>query len=385
MTTTECAIIGAVLTGFLAAFSLIRLLARPLHLSPEFTRKSIHVIMGLTCATFPWIFHRPLPVWILALIATLPILGLRTIPFLKKHFGKVLHGISRPSYGEILFAPAVATVFQLAGGDVLLFVIPILILTLADAAAALAGTHWGKLHYISGKGKKSIEGSIGFLLVAFACISIPLLLSGTINTPNALWIAIILATLAMMTEGFSDRGLDNILLPVGCFFILQRLLPLENQALGTRFLVLILLLALVLTAFRSSLLSGAALLGSAMLGYGCAVLADWRFAIPPSIVFVSRLITLRAGNRQKPPGIDAVISHAIACLPWVLAVSFHHISPDLGLAGISTSMAIQLVILYLSDGPSRFWNRLTSSQTWFVRGTISLTASLPILLFRNLL
>ncbi len=48
----------------------------------------------------------------------------------------------------------------------------------------------------------------------------------------------------MMAEGFSDRGLDNIVLPIGCFFALERLLHLETPSLVGRFIVLMILLAL---------------------------------------------------------------------------------------------------------------------------------------------
>ena len=224
---------------------------------------------------------------------------------------------------------------------------PILILTLADATGAIAGTRWGRHNYIAGCGLKSIEGSLCFLLVAFLCSFIPLWIAGAVGMVSAFWIALILATLAMMAEGFSDRGFDNIILPVGCFFVLERLLPLETPSLIGRFIVLIVLLALVLTGSRWSSLSGAALLGSAMLGYGCVVLADWRYALPPIAVFISHIITTRkhdlTNNYQHR--LDVVISHAIACMPWVLACALEVISPAVGLAGISLAMGTQLALL----------------------------------------
>ena len=339
--------IAAVLTGLLTSVVTIRAIAARYGFSSEGSRKSVHVVMGIGCCAFPWIFTHPTPVWILAALATLPILALRFIPAVRSAFGNVLHGISRPSYGEILFAPAVAAVFHLSGGNVILHLIPVLILTLADAAGAMAGTRWGKHIYTSGGGLKSIEGSGCFLLVAFASILIPLLLLGSVDFAHAIWIALILATLAMMAEGFSDRGFDNIVLPIGCFFILERLLPLEIPSLAGRFIVLILLLTLVLTGSRWSSLSGAALLGSAMLGYGCAVLADWRYAIPPSAVFISHVVTTGKHNltHNFQHRLDVVTSHVIACMPWVLASATDLIPPDVGLIGISLSMATQLALL----------------------------------------
>jgi len=347
MTLPEWLAIAAVLGGLLATVIAVRTVASRCNFSSEGSRKSVHVVMGMGCCSFPWIFDRPLPVWILAALATVPILILRLVPFIKNGFGSVLHGIARPSYGEVLFAPAVAAVFHLSGGNVILYLVPILILTLADAAGAMAGTRWGKHIYNSGDGFKSIEGSCGFLLVAFASILLPMACIGPTDFAHAVWIALILATLAMMAEGFSDRGFDNIILPLGCFFVLDRLIGLEIPSLAGRLIVLILLLVLVLTGSRWSSLSGAALLGSAMLGYGCAVLADWRYALPPSAIFVCHLFTTSKRDLKKSLDhrLDVVISQAIACMPWVLASATEIIPPDIGLVGISLAMATQLAQL----------------------------------------
>lgn len=339
--------VSLVLGGLLLVVGAVHIYTLRHSYQPEVPRKTVHVALGLICSVFPWIFTSPLPVWILAALASAPILAIRLIPSLKAALGHVLHGIKRPSYGEILFAPAVATVFHLAGENKILHLVPILILTLADATGAIAGTRWGKHAYSAGSGLKSIEGSLGFLLVAFPCCFLPLWLGNVVGIGSAIWIALILATLAMMAEGFSDRGFDNIILPIGCFFVLERLLPLEIPSLAGRLAVLVVLLAVVLTGSRWSSLSGAALLGSAMLGYGCAILADWRYALPPVAIFICHVFTTRkhelTNNFQHR--LDVVISHAIACMPWVLASATGIVTPAIGLAGISLAMATHLALL----------------------------------------
>jgi phytol kinase len=344
---SEWLAIVSVLAGLLLVVLVIRLLTHRFGASPEVARKSVHVVMGLTCAAFPWIFDRPLAVWILAALATLPLLVLRVVPILRNGVGAVLHGIKRPSYGEVLFAPAVAAVFQLAQGDPFLHLIPILILTVADAAGAIAGTRWGKRNYGSGEGLKTVEGSAIFLITAFLCVLIPLVIGARVEPVSALWIAVILATLGMMGEGLSDRGFDNLVVPLGSFLVLERLLVLDTPSLVGRFVVLTLILGLVLAGSRWSTLSGGALLGSALLGYGCAVLADWRFALPPCAIFICHLFTTR---KHRFTGVfdhrlDAVLSHALAGMPWVVATQMRLVDPWVGLAGISFSMAGQLAIL----------------------------------------
>ena len=372
--------IAGVLAGLFLGLPLIRGVARRFGASPEVARKSIHVAMGFSCAAFPWIFDRPLPVWVLAAIATVPLGLIRILPVLRNGVGTVLHGIDRPSYGEILFAPAVATVYFLAGGDLHLFVIPILILTIADAAGALVGTRWGKRRYGSGEGFKTVEGSVIFWFTAFLCGFLPLMLGGRVDAMHAFWIGVILAILAMMAEGISDRGFDNLVIPVGSFFLLEKLLPLEMPGLIGRFVVLALLLFLVLVGSRWSTLSGGALLGSVLLGYGCAVMADWRFALPPVAVFVCHLATTRKHclTGKFDHRLDAVLSHTIACLPWVIATEFEWVSISVALAGISFAMGAQLAIL---DTATRTWmpHLVATPARSVVKGF--LVASLPGLIW----
>lgn len=376
MSNSEWLAVASVLAGLFIGMPLIRLLAKQSGASPEVARKSIHVAMGLSCATFPWVFDRSLPVWILAAVATVPLGIIRVLPVLRNGVGSALHGIERPSYGEVLFAPAVATVFALAAGDAYLYLIPILILTIADAAGALVGTRWGKRRYGSGDGFKTVEGSIIFCFTAFLCSFLPLMLGGRVDMMHALWIGPILGILATMAEGFSDRGFDNLVIPVGCFFMLEKLLPLEIPSLAGRFVVLAILLPLVLFGSRWSTLNGGALLGSVLLGYGCAVIADWRFALPPVAVFVCHVVMTR---KHRLTGkfdhrLDAVLSHTIACLPWVIAADFGGISVSVALAGVSFSMGAQLAIL---DTATRKWIGHPGATPARSVGKGFLVASLP--------
>ncbi len=347
MTPHEWLAVAVVLAGLLLGLPLIRSLVLRTGASAETARKSVHVAMGLGCVAFPWIFERPLPVWILTAIATVFLGVLRYIPSLRSGVGSALHGIKRLSYGEILFAPAVAAVFHWSQGQPILHVIPIAILTISDAAGALAGTRWGRRSYGCGEGFKTVEGSLMFLATAFLCVFLPLYLNGETDGIRALWIALILATLAMMAEGTSDRGFDNLVVPVICHFLLARLLTCDEHALVWRFVVVALLMALVLWGSRWSTLSGAALLGGALLGYACAIIADWRFALPPVAVFICHVVTTRRHKLTHvfDHRLDAVLAHSIGCLPWVIATGLDEISMLTGLAGISFAMSSQLAML----------------------------------------
>jgi len=56
-----------------------------------------------------------------------------------------------------LLALAVGTAFFLADGNAILYMLPIATLTLADAAAALTGSHYGRKFFTIEEGQKSIE------------------------------------------------------------------------------------------------------------------------------------------------------------------------------------------------------------------------------------
>jgi phytol kinase len=347
VTVHEWLAVAAVLAGLLGGLPVLNKLCRSCSASPEVSRKAVHVAMGATCACFPWIFFRPLPVWILAALAVLPLLLLRLIPALRQGVGSGLHGVKRLSYGEILFAPAVALVFQISRHDPLLYVIPVNILTVADAAGAIAGTRWGSRHYVCGTGKKSVEGSIAFLFVAFFCCFLPLWFTQRFDPFHTIGISLILAILAMMAEGISDRGFDNLVIPLGCHFLLGRLLTSDTTWLVVRFVAATFMLVVVITGSRWSSLTGSALIGAALLGYGCAILADWRLLLPLLAVFLQHLFTTRRHQLKEvfDHRLDVVIAHAIASLPWALSVERQWLPPLTALAGISFSMAVLLALM----------------------------------------
>lgn len=363
MTAAEWLRVAVVLAILFGGLPVIRCLVLRAGAGAEVSRKSVHVAMGLVCAVFPWIFERPLPVWILAGLATVPLIVLRSVPSLRAGVGATLHGVSRPSYGEVLFAPSVAAVFHMSHGEPLLHLIPVAILAIADAAGALAGTRWGRLRYGCGEGFKTIEGSVAFAITAFLAVFLPLVVIGGFDPVKAMWIGLIMGLLAMMAEGLADRGFDNLIIPLGSFFVLARLVPLDTAHLVVRFVVASGVLVLVLSGSSWSTLSGGALLGCALLGYGCAIMADFRFALPAVGIFICHLVTTR---KNRFVGVfdhrlDAVLSHAIGCMPWVILVERRIISDSMGLAGVSFAMASQLGIL---DMATYWWLRQRPSPLW---------------------
>lgn len=186
---------------------------------PEVVRKLLHIGMGLVACSFPWLFAGPAPVLGLAAASVVAMGAVRQVPGLRKRVGGVLHGVGRQSYGELCFPLGVALVFVLAKGDALRFVLPVLLLTLADPAAALVGQRLGRLRFRTPDGWKSGEGSAAFFSVAFGLTYGGLRLAGTAGTEGLL-LALLLAVLLTLIEALAWRGLDNLFIPLAGYVLL---------------------------------------------------------------------------------------------------------------------------------------------------------------------
>jgi phytol kinase len=239
--------VGLVTLLFAALMSGLRAARRARATDPEAIRKSLHVGMGLATLALPWLFVERWPVLFLATLFTLFLITLRVFAPLRRRFGGVIDGVARDSLGDVGFPVAVGCVFLLSDGDRLLFCIPMLILALADAAAALVGTRYGRLRYVTPDGHKSIEGSLAFLVVAHLSAHTPLVLFTDIGGRESLVIALTLALFVTLLEAVAWRGLDNLFVPLGAFVLLKALLRWELIALEAS-------LALALLLVTSSLM-----------------------------------------------------------------------------------------------------------------------------------
>jgi phytol kinase len=236
----------------------------------------------------------------------------------KARLGQVVGDGERATLGEIYFPVAVAIVFWLAHGrSPLLFCIPILVLTLADATGALIGIRYGRTRYIGAA--KSLEGSVAFAVVAFFCIDVPLVLWSDVGRVETLLIASTLALLVMLLEGSAWRGLDNLFVPLGVFFVLRVWLDLDTSALLARFLVTVLLVAIVVLLRRRTTLEDDALLAGAFLSYIAWALLGWRWLAAPAIAFAGYAWmsprTIENSRRiHDVPAVLAVWSFAVCWL-----------------------------------------------------------------------
>lgn len=309
---------AAVLGAFLLLFAVLQVVARAGGAPAEVTRKLFHTGSGTLTLSFPFLFRDLWPVLFLTGAGAALVIAVKFLPFFRSRYGAVTNRVERPTLGEVYFPISVALLFWLTRDrDPLLFVIPVLVLTFADATCALVGGRYGMTRYTGSE--KSLEGSAAFAVVAFLCVHVPLLLWSDVGRAQSLLIAATLGLLVMLLEGGAWRGLDNLFVPVGGYFLLHAYLPLDTGALTARLLVTIALVcAIVLTRERTTL-EDDSLVAGAFLCYVAWALMGWRWLVAPAAVFVGYawLSPRTPDNSRRIHDVPAVLSVWAAALAWL--------------------------------------------------------------------
>jgi phytol kinase len=311
--------LGALVGGL----RLVQVWANP---HPELVRKVLHVGMGLVAVSFPWLFDSSWPVLVLGVLSLGGMVLMRTVGSLRATVGNVVGAVGRASLGEVYFPLAIAILWLLFLYEdypfekrALLYCVPLLLLALADAAAALVGVRYGKRRYTTADGVKSTEGSLAFFLCAFLCAHVPLLLASDTGRLETLLIAILLAWVSMLFEAIAWGGLDNLALPLIAYLLLRIYLTQSAAELGMRLAVTAVLMVLVLAYRRRTTLEGNAPLGVVLVGYICWALGGWRWLVAPLILLLTyTLLSPRTEeNSRRIHNIHAVVSVSSAGLIWL--------------------------------------------------------------------
>lgn len=261
------------------SYILLYFVKKRFNLAPEISRKIIHISLGLTTLSFPWIFHETWPVWLMSIVSIGLLLILRYSK-LRNNLGASLHSVNRHSFGEICFPLSVAILFQLSHQEPVFYIISILVLTLADALAALIGVYYGKAHYDASEGIKSFEGSFFFFITAFLCIQIPLLLMTDFSNVNIILVAFFIALLITLCEAVSWQGLDNLFIPLGVYVTLTNYLNYQTYTLLLLSLTLIFIIICGFYLRAKSTMNLSALLFCIVIGFLYVTLDPFSFVIP---------------------------------------------------------------------------------------------------------
>lgn len=213
----QWAALATLAVPFLALFALAEWLYQKQDVQAENTRKLVHTGTGLLTMLFPiglrtW--------WQVAVLCGAFLMLL----VMSKKWGLLnsIHGVQRKTAGSGLYPVIVALVFafyQYVSGQFstfqpyYYFYMPVLIMALADPAAALAGKSYPrKQTHLSGK---TYIGSVTFFCVAFVVDLLLMQLFGAGSlSPTAFLLAISIAFFTMLAEKYSRNGWDNFFIPI---------------------------------------------------------------------------------------------------------------------------------------------------------------------------
>jgi phytol kinase len=238
----------------------------------EISRKSVHIFSSLFSLTFPFLITNHFTLLTLSIIFSILIVIFRFLDS-KVDFLKSVVDIDRKTIGEIIFPFAIYLIF-IFSKEYYVYLISILVLGLSDSLAAIVGKKYGTIKIKIEEDYKSLEGSIFFLLVTFLAVEIPLLLLSNLNKENCILIALSIAILITMLELISIYGVDNILVPLGVNFLIQKLSTLQSEYI---IYLLFILIVIIFTTFAifwfTRLISFGGIIGITIVNYATFTLA----------------------------------------------------------------------------------------------------------------
>jgi len=310
-----------------------------------------HIGTGLYALVLPVLFTDDWPVLMLLGTTALIMLFLRQPKQAASGLGSTLHSVGRKSYGDLLFVLAVATVYLLAKDQAILYVLPLAILTLSDAAAALTGSAYGSRFFQVDDGQKSFEGSLAFFITSFCLSMVSLLLLSETPRLNVVILSIVVAAFGTLVEADSWRGLDNFFLPIALYLFLERHLDTPpSMLLMTMGFFLIFVIAARISAAKMKISNHASTVYTIAAFLLLATL-DFSHAVLPLLMFFAHVVCCRFNPcNSEHPELDAVAAAALFSIFW-LVLGRYGGSFNIPLYGLTTlSLILYFVCLTIGHG-----------------------------------
>jgi phytol kinase len=204
-----------------AALGIAEALRKALKLPPEFTRKVVHVTVGMWAWGTAWFFTDK---WF-AIVPPAVFVLLNYLSYRKGTFAAMESG-DKQNLGTVWFPLAfIGVILVLFDVNKWLMATALMPLTWGDAFAAVLGRRFGTHRYTVGGGTRSFEGSAAMFV--FSALSVALgLMIALPGCGTLLPIAIAVAAAATLAEAISVRGLDNLFVPAASVIVLLLMRPL---------------------------------------------------------------------------------------------------------------------------------------------------------------
>jgi phytol kinase len=202
----------ALLLSFIYVFMMIGVaegLRRWQNYSVEFTRKFIHIAVGMWAYGMVLLFERRE----FAIIPSLAFIAINAFSYWKGTF-KAMETGEKGQLGTIYFPVSFTVITWLFWDQPALLVASLMPMTWGDAFAAIIGQRFGKRRFSIGKIQRSLEGSLTMFLIGWPATFIPLLLfpSSGLNLSSAV-VAALTAFAAAVVEAITPLGIDNLTVP----------------------------------------------------------------------------------------------------------------------------------------------------------------------------
>ena len=210
------------LISMLYVFSLIGLaefLRRRRGYGSDFTRKVIHIGVGMLAWALPFLFQEP---W-LFIVACIAFMIINILDW-RYGFFAAMSSSSRSNLGTVYFPLAAAVVAYVYWDTPPIMVAALMPLTWGDGLAPVIGKQFGKHSYTFKGTARSWEGSVGFFFAALAATWLALwIIPGTpaLTPAEALLPALIVSLVTAVVEGITIWGLDNLTVTAAAMIILS--------------------------------------------------------------------------------------------------------------------------------------------------------------------
>ena len=213
----QCLILIALVLAFLYVFIILGLgegLRRGLNLSVEFTRKFVHIGVGIISFALVALFQT----WYWAIIPPLAFVILNYISYRRQIFSGMETG-EKGQLGTVYFPISFVILIPLLWSQPAILVASLMPMTWGDAFAAIIGQRYGA-HKFSIVGQtRSVEGSLAMFIFSFVAVALTFLVfSASLGT--SLVVALVVAIIATLVEAFSPFGLDNLSVPLTSAIVL---------------------------------------------------------------------------------------------------------------------------------------------------------------------
>jgi len=198
---------------------LAEILRRRRGYSSDFTRKVIHIGVGMLAWALPFLFNEP---WLFMVACV----GFMVINLLDWRFGffAAMSSSSRSNLGTVYFPLAAAVVAYVYWDTPPIMVAALMPLTWGDGLAPVIGKLYGKHTYEIKGTTRSLEGSIGFFFAALAATWLALWIipgSPALTPAEAFLPALIVSFFTAIVEAVTIWGLDNLTVTATAMIILS--------------------------------------------------------------------------------------------------------------------------------------------------------------------